>query len=367
MNKSAVVSSLAATLLVLSGCGGSLESTPSLPQNASSSSSPATSSASATSAAPATSEAVSSAPESVAPASNEAHSSSAPATTVAAEATQAPQMSTSASSDPAKVALQAGIAGFVPEDQRANWIAADGTSSFNADKDLSYIQVRTNGGGNAGNYALMLFHKGQYIGNSMSSTYGLPAGVERGADDALIVNYAWPKDGESSANASGKTVSVLSWDSASNSFVNTGNIPTQHYETVADARKDVSGIYAGAAQGVPSDAKRLGDSGAIKSPSGKIVCTVDGRTIHCANDAFSADNTYGGGKSAVFMNADSDQAEIMIPTTPEGFDMKGTLVYGTQVVLGDYIFAMDQSGLTVWSSTTGKGFFLNRDTYHTFG
>lgn len=246
-----------------------------------------------------------------------------------------------------------------------NWEAAGNINeTFNENAELSYIQVYEKAQSDFSRHLILFYNHGQYVGKASEGGHPYHAPVERGADGALIVNYPWPKDGESTSNMTGKTVGVYSWDAGSRTVINTGNLPTRHYQTVADARKDVAGIYSGAAQGVPSNASRLGDQGTIKTPSGKIRCSVTADNISCLNDTFTA-GTYGG-KNTLIMQDNQTQAHFGHNST-SAWPNTPTLAYGTQAVLGDYIFAMDQTGMTVWSSTTGKGFFINRDTYHTFG
>ena len=72
---------------------------------------------------------------------------------------------------------------------------------------------------------IMLFHRGQYIGTTASESIGFPPEVVRLDDAAIQVTYTWTRDGESNAEASGRSVSIFTWDEQTQSVVHSGEWP----------------------------------------------------------------------------------------------------------------------------------------------
>ena len=72
---------------------------------------------------------------------------------------------------------------------------------------------------------IMLFHRGQYIGTTSSESIGFPPEVVRLDDAAIQVTYTWTRDGESNAEASGRSVSIFTWDEQTQSVVHSGEWP----------------------------------------------------------------------------------------------------------------------------------------------
>ena len=72
---------------------------------------------------------------------------------------------------------------------------------------------------------IMLFHRGQYIGTTSSESIGFPPEVVRLDDAAIQVTYTWTRGGESNAEASGRSVSIFTWDEQTQSVVHSGEWP----------------------------------------------------------------------------------------------------------------------------------------------
>lgn len=90
---------------------------------------------------------------------------------------------------------------------------------------LSWIVLAVEDGTVSSPYQIMLFHYGEYLGTTASDGYGFHPDIERLDAGAIQVTYRWLQPGESNAEASGRSVSVFTWDEASQSVVHTGDFP----------------------------------------------------------------------------------------------------------------------------------------------
>lgn len=346
--KKQLLTSLMLTGLLLSGCGGSLKSTE-LPA------AQPTSAGQTAGASP--SETTGPSPsESLTPTASNSETTSSASPLASASPTGQPQSAEEA-------AYQAGLASFLPEADRASWAPSKPISeTFDSDAYLSYIQVSSP---STNTHQVLFYRNGTYIGRATSAPFNHGAEVQQAPDGALLVKFRWPKDGENPSTMSGSTTGVYTLDENTKQLINTGNIPTHHYQTVDQARQDVPNIYERASRGVPSSASRLGDKGALQSPSQQIRCNIDGTAVYCSIADYGKNKTYGEDKNVLGMS--DNQTPASLTSGEINVDTYTTLGYGRQALIGDYVFSMNENGLTAWSSTTGKGFYVNRDTYHTFG
>lgn len=90
---------------------------------------------------------------------------------------------------------------------------------------LSWVVLEIPGNTASSPFQIMLFHRGQYIGTTASKPIGFPPKVVRLDDAAIQVAYTWPRDGESNAEASGRSISIFTWDDRTRSVTHSGEWP----------------------------------------------------------------------------------------------------------------------------------------------
>ena len=98
-------------------------------------------------------------------------------------------------------------------------------STYDSCASLSWIVLPIEGGTASSPYQIMLFHHGEYIGVTSDQMIGFFPEVERLDDETIQVTYKWPRDGESTAGASGRSVSVFTWDAITRAVVHSGEWP----------------------------------------------------------------------------------------------------------------------------------------------
>ena len=99
------------------------------------------------------------------------------------------------------------------------------TTTYDACAALSWVVLEIPGNTASSPFQIMLFHRGQYIGTTASKPIGFPPKVVRLDDAAIQVAYTWPRDGESNAEASGRSISIFTWDDRTRSVVHSGEWP----------------------------------------------------------------------------------------------------------------------------------------------
>lgn len=99
------------------------------------------------------------------------------------------------------------------------------TSTYDECAALSWIVLELEGGTASSPYQIMLFHNGRYIGVTSNQAIGFWPYVVRLDDATVEVTYTWPQDWESHAEASGRSVSVFTWDAASEQVIHSGEWP----------------------------------------------------------------------------------------------------------------------------------------------
>ena len=90
---------------------------------------------------------------------------------------------------------------------------------------LSWVVLGLKGGMASSPVQIMLFHRGQYIGVTASEPINYWPEVVRLDDAAIQVTYKWPRDGETTAGATGRSVSIFTWDKQTQSVVHSGEWP----------------------------------------------------------------------------------------------------------------------------------------------
>lgn len=185
-----------------------------------------------------TAEATSAAPSSSAPspsASQTPTASAQPGQTefaVAASTAVSTAQTTAAASEPTcattsgSEALEQNLS-KVPADSRGYPWTADyaETDGYDPCAALSWITVPIEGGTASSPYQIMLFHHGQYIGTTASDGIGFNPDVVRLSDSEIQVTYTYPLQGETTAGASGRSVSTFTWDESTGSIVHDGDWP----------------------------------------------------------------------------------------------------------------------------------------------
>jgi len=99
------------------------------------------------------------------------------------------------------------------------------TTTYDACAALSWVVLEIPGNTASSPFQIMLFHRGRYIGTTASKPIGFPPKVVRLDDAAIQVTYTWLRDGESNAEASGRSVSIFTWDDRTRSVVHSGEWP----------------------------------------------------------------------------------------------------------------------------------------------
>ncbi|WP_159718672.1 LppP/LprE family lipoprotein [Actinomyces marmotae] len=107
-----------------------------------------------------------------------------------------------------------------------NWSPGEADlSTYDRCAPLSWVTLPVHGATASSPYQIMLFHHGEYVGTASLESYGFKPAVERIDDATIQATYTWPKDGESNAGASGRSVSTFTWDDASDSVTHSGEWP----------------------------------------------------------------------------------------------------------------------------------------------
>lgn len=112
------------------------------------------------------------------------------------------------------------------DDPKWQWnLEAADTSTYDECAALSWVVLGIHGPTGSSPYQIMLFHHGQYIGVTSDQAIAFAPQVARIDDGSIEVTYTWTREGETTASASGRSVSVFTWDEASGSVVHSGEWP----------------------------------------------------------------------------------------------------------------------------------------------
>ncbi|MEJ4099258.1 LppP/LprE family lipoprotein [Corynebacterium mastitidis] len=100
------------------------------------------------------------------------------------------------------------------------------TEGYNPCAALSYIPVTVESATAASPYHIMLFHYGEYLGTATLEAYAFAPIISRDSDSSITVNYKYLRNnGESHAEASGRTTAHYRWDEGQGKVVMTGSAP----------------------------------------------------------------------------------------------------------------------------------------------
>lgn len=111
------------------------------------------------------------------------------------------------------------------EDQGA-WDAKNvDTSTYDQCAELSWITVQTEGATASSPSTIMLFHKGAYLGTATNGSFGFAPDVARVDDSTLDVTFHYPQAGDSNADPRGQATSTYSWDQATGTLTQEGQLP----------------------------------------------------------------------------------------------------------------------------------------------
>ena len=77
---------------------------------------------------------------------------------------------------------------------------------------------------------ILLFHHGEYVGTATSKEIGAMPKISRVSKNKIEVRYIYPKEGESSAQASGVATAYFTWDSNTHQVVQSGELPPNAYK-----------------------------------------------------------------------------------------------------------------------------------------
>lgn len=90
---------------------------------------------------------------------------------------------------------------------------------------LSWIALPMERGTASSPWQIVLFHHGEYLGTATTRGYGFMPTITRLADNSISVLYHWPRDGETTAGATGTTRATFTWDAVSHSVRMKGSTP----------------------------------------------------------------------------------------------------------------------------------------------
>lgn len=125
----------------------------------------------------------------------------------------------------AEEAMNTGVAQApAPPYDNAGWATgyADPTVGFDPCADLSWIAVPIEGATGSSPTLVMLYHKGEYLGTTTSEAHWI-GDIRRDSDSQITVEHRFPKEGEGTANASGRTDATFTWNGEK--VVMTGEVP----------------------------------------------------------------------------------------------------------------------------------------------
>lgn len=106
------------------------------------------------------------------------------------------------------------------------WAEFEADTTYDPCAELSWIVVTHPMGTASTPCHIMLFHAGEYLGTATSEAYGFYPAVVRLDDATLQVTYTYLQpDDASNAEASGRAVVTLTWNSATQQVDFEGEVP----------------------------------------------------------------------------------------------------------------------------------------------
>lgn len=108
----------------------------------------------------------------------------------------------------------------------AEWDAAFADySGYDPCADLSWTVVPLAGATASSPSAILLFHQGSFLGTATAEQYGFTPEVERTAPGAILVEYRYPLENESNADASGTASATFTWNPGTERVDMAGDTP----------------------------------------------------------------------------------------------------------------------------------------------
>lgn len=109
-------------------------------------------------------------------------------------------------------------------DPTTEWVADD-ASTYDPCAALSWVTLGIRQGTVSSPFTQMLFHNGKYLGTTTSEGIGFYPSTTRLSDSSIQVTYTYNRGNESNAEASGRAVSVYSWNPDTESIDHSGEWP----------------------------------------------------------------------------------------------------------------------------------------------
>ena len=110
----------------------------------------------------------------------------------------------------------------------------EGDSNYDPCTALSYARLDVEGGTGSSPVQVMLFHEGDYIGTATECAFGFTTIVEA-TNDAVTVEYRWPREGDANAAPSGAATVTYRWDSGAEAVQQEGELPQELLDVSACA------------------------------------------------------------------------------------------------------------------------------------
>lgn len=159
-----------------------------------------------------------------------ASSTASPTASPTATATPTPTAGPSASCGPsngtdaaskviASLALPAGL-------NESTWDATNADyAGYSPCAALSWSVVTLVGSTPSSPYAVLLFHRGKYLGTATAVQYPFSPEITRTSDGAIAVTYRYAKADDANANPMGRTAATFTWNAATHTVDMTGGTP----------------------------------------------------------------------------------------------------------------------------------------------
>lgn len=114
---------------------------------------------------------------------------------------------------------------LTPWREERQWRVADDAVGYDACASLSYIVFGIERATASSPYHIALYHHGEYLGTATQEPRGFWPTVRQKNDKEVEVEYRYLRQGESTAEASGRSYALFTWDDGSNRVVMTGTAP----------------------------------------------------------------------------------------------------------------------------------------------
>ena len=101
-----------------------------------------------------------------------------------------------------------------------------GDSNYDPCAALSYARLDVQGGTGSSPVQVMLFHEGEYFGTATECAFGFTA-INEATNDAVTVEYRWPREGDANAAPSGVATVTYRWDSGAEAVQQDGELPQE--------------------------------------------------------------------------------------------------------------------------------------------